>query len=31
MAAGYASFVNTAVGRKLATQLGLPRPVRLRR
>jgi 3-oxoacyl-[acyl-carrier protein] reductase len=31
MAAGYASFVNTAVGRKLAAQLGLPRPVRLRR
>ncbi|SES00256.1 3-oxoacyl-[acyl-carrier protein] reductase [Pedococcus cremeus] len=29
--AGYASFVNTAVGKKLAAQLGLPRPVRLRR
>jgi len=29
--AGYASFVNTSVGRKLAAQLGLPRPVRLRR
>lgn len=29
--AGYASFVNTAVGKKLASQLGLPRPVRLRR
>jgi 3-oxoacyl-[acyl-carrier protein] reductase len=29
--AGYASFVNTGVGRKLAAQLGLPRPVRLRR
>ncbi|MDF2092109.1 3-oxoacyl-ACP reductase [Knoellia sp. 3-2P3] len=29
--AGYASFVNTGVGQKLAAQLGLPRPVRLRR
>ena len=29
--AGYASFVNTAVGKKLAAQLGLPRPVTLRR
>ncbi len=29
--AGYASFVNTGVGKKLAAQLGLPRPVRLRR
>jgi 3-oxoacyl-[acyl-carrier protein] reductase len=29
--AGYASFVNTSVGRKLAAQLGLPRPVTLRR
>jgi len=31
MAAGYASFVNTGVGRKLAAQLGLPRPAHLRR
>lgn len=29
--AGYASLVNTSVGKKLAAQLGLPRPVRLRR
>ena len=27
----YAGFVNSAVGAKLAVQLGLPRPVRLRR
>jgi 3-oxoacyl-[acyl-carrier protein] reductase len=31
MAGAYAGFVNSAVGRRLATQLGLPRPVRLRR
>jgi 3-oxoacyl-[acyl-carrier protein] reductase len=31
MSAGYTSFVNSAVGRKLAAQLGLPRPARLRR
>ena len=31
MAGAYAGFVNSAVGTRLATQLGLPRPVRLRR
>lgn len=31
MVGTYASFVNSAVGRKLAAQLGLPRPARLRR
>ncbi|GAB3082627.1 3-oxoacyl-ACP reductase [Pedococcus soli] len=31
MAGAYAGFVNSAVGTKLAAQLGLPRPVRLRR
>ena len=31
MAGTYASFVNSAVGKKLAAQLGLPRPARLRR
>ncbi|GAA2731039.1 3-oxoacyl-ACP reductase [Pedococcus aerophilus] len=31
MAGAYAGFVNSAVGTRLARQLGLPRPVRLRR
>jgi 3-oxoacyl-[acyl-carrier protein] reductase len=31
MAGAYAGLVNSAVGRRLAGQLGLPRPVRLRR
>ncbi len=31
MAGSYAGLVNSAVGRRLATSLGLPRPVRLRR
>ncbi|KRE52888.1 3-oxoacyl-ACP reductase [Phycicoccus sp. Soil748] len=31
MAGAYAGFVNSAVGARLAAQLGLPRPVRLRR
>ncbi|KQZ88264.1 3-ketoacyl-ACP reductase [Phycicoccus sp. Root563] len=31
MTGAYAGFVNSAVGTKLAAQLGLPRPVRLRR
>ncbi|NYG08601.1 3-oxoacyl-[acyl-carrier protein] reductase [Phycicoccus badiiscoriae] len=31
MAGTYAGLVNSAVGKKLATQLGLPRPTRLRR
>src|SRR4029079_13615905 len=31
MAGSCAGFVNSPVGRRLATQLGLPRPVRLRR
>ncbi|WP_406830746.1 3-oxoacyl-ACP reductase [Pedococcus sp. KACC 23699] len=31
MPGAYAGFVNSAVGTKLAAQLGLPRPVRLRR
>jgi 3-oxoacyl-[acyl-carrier protein] reductase len=31
MAGTYATLVNSAVGRKLAAQLGLPRPARLRR
>src|SRR6478752_3999297 len=31
MAGAYAGLVNSPVGRRLATQLGLPRPVRLRR
>lgn len=31
MAGVYAGFVSSPIGKKLATQLGLPRPVRLRR
>jgi 3-oxoacyl-[acyl-carrier protein] reductase len=31
MAGTYAGIVNSAIGKKLATQLGLPRPARLRR
>ncbi|MEP6855799.1 MAG: 3-oxoacyl-ACP reductase [Pedococcus sp.] len=31
MAGAYAGFVNSALGTKLATRLGLPQPVRLRR
>ncbi len=31
MPGAYASVVDTAVGKKLAAQLGLPRPARLRR
>jgi len=31
MAGTYAGLVNSPVGRKLATQLGLPRPATLRR